>query len=398
MHSEPIVMGSGSGSGSGSGNKAAHRAGSHARVAICADDDETKIKTKTKIKIKTKTDEPVLLPVVVLDPGDWAKMTPGICEAIHFSATASGDRVCRWTCLSQTDGAAMTAATATIFATLPQHIQQPDRWIPLRLPPTPTELPTVLELQGSLEHLWNEDGMDPDGAAHYGRSLRGKTGQKANIGAVEVAHLCLYYGIDAAVVQFIRCTASRRLLPSVVWSYFAENGPDGVDSAGSRVWKDAPSLARILLERAEARAPKNPDTISPILPATCYSYHDNPNLRLSSPSLTLSSVARLPLYLQWEGHSVTIVGIWVEPEPSQQQQQQRSSSSFENSGHDSRVYLLVLDPMKAAHPISQSIPLPWDSIRQKDLQIVLCTDRSLEYSDRQYRDSVEWILTAAQER
>lgn len=122
-----------------------------------------------------------------------------------------------------------------------QHIQQKDSWscgyrnlqmllsalLPL-LPDhhvywndhprdgTTIEIPSLPALQHCLEESWRQ-GYDPAGARYYQHQIVGKSKW---LGAVEVTSLLNYFGIDATVVQFIKCTSSRQLLGPFCEAYF----------------------------------------------------------------------------------------------------------------------------------------------------------------------------------
>ncbi|CAB9529001.1 zinc finger with UFM1-specific peptidase domain [Seminavis robusta] len=213
-------------------------------------------------------------------------------------------------------------------STLLQHIQQTDKWscgfrntqmllsalVPL-LPPshpfftavahiygqvpdhvytsniaTDTDLlvlPSLDQLQKEYERSWQE-GFDPDGAKHFNHTL---VGRQSWIGAVEVGFLFAFWRLDATVVQFIRCLPSRRLLPAFLFSYFQTAPPSFNHKTAATV--------RTCLDWAE----QNYDTAKDKTAAEIFG---------TAATKTFETTI-LPLYLQWEGHSVTVVGI--EPPP-----------------------------------------------------------------------------------
>ena len=333
---------------------------------------------------------------VVLDTCDNAILTNGKVESIHKLMLQS--KIFCWTCLGSnatTEWRRVSSLTGQAFGS-PAHIQQPDAWscgyrnyqmmlsalLP-RLSPnhsifsklprrTPPSLPTVVQIQSSLEDAWNQEGFDPDGARHYQHRLRNKTGNKAKIGAVEVVNLCWYHGIDAAVVQFLKCEDSRRLLPWFVLAYFVE---DAISPE-----EEACRVARNKL--SEATAWSSPTFQPPSIE----------RVATSNGSYPKPPVTQLPLYLQWEGHSVTVVGIEI-PKSSMSTQMMTPN-------------LLILDPLQKSQKLqsglddchtSQSaqgnleessclpacVKLPWQQISRKDLQIVVCTERSMPFAERE---------------
>jgi hypothetical protein len=311
---------------------------------------------------------------VKLETGDNGIVTYGILEKIVKQPHCGLSRV--KTCLQNSTTA---PPTTTTMSTL-QHIQQNDKWscgyrnlqmmlsaiiphlpsnhivfqrIPRRQPDP--SIPNVLNMQQALEQAWAE-GFDPEGARHYNYKV---INSKSKIGAVEVANLLWYYGFDAAVVQFIYCNESRQLLPKFIRAYFSKVvGREG--------------------------CPFCPNCVQS-------SYCVTGLLEMSSSSL-LDEVINttpscdcplLPIYLQWEGHSVSIVGI-----------------------EDDGETLLVFDPLKQGNQIhsTKSLRLSSKMLIKKDTQIILCTPRSISNQDRTKNKNggggggaVPNILTAAPE-
>ena len=221
-----------------------------------------------------------------------------------------------------------------------------------------------------MEDAWNE-GFDPDGARHYRHTIVRKSGNKAKIGAMEVANLCWYHGIDAVVIQFVKCFESRGLLPYFFLAYFAQRTAFSTGTNGefdeeafllaSKVLSEATRLSKLPLRSIESlvNSGRNSNTTA-------------------MPSL-------LPVYLQWEGHSVTVVGIEFLGD----------GTELESSSSALSANFLVLDPLKKSQTLQSdlmdqqqqrlppSVKLPWSQISSKDLQIIVCTGRSMAYSERQ---------------
>jgi hypothetical protein len=207
--------------------------------------------------------------------------------------------------------------------------------IPLRKP-TPV-VPRLRHIAESLEQAWAA-GFDKKGAEHYSHKIVDRCSW---IGAIEVATLLNFYGVDATVVQFINRPESRSLLPKFVKAYFAKvNGTDGC--AFSSQGATSKSIVESLLDFASSHEKIGADK-------AC-------------------SCQLIPLYLQWEGHSVTIVGI-------------EEDDTF-----------LVYDPAKNGQTLMSALitksslaPLRLNSIGwvttksllTKDTQIILCTLLSL---------------------
>ncbi|CAJ1904998.1 unnamed protein product [Cylindrotheca closterium] len=242
-------------------------------------------------------------------------------------------------------------------------------------------IPSLGQIQSTLEQAWKE-GYDPQGARHYQRRILGKTGKSGELGALEISSVMAYWGLDATVIQFITCHQSRRLLPIFVKSYFAKalgkedcpcccgagdrggggsiKGSTAIQSgdAGKNITLDSAAMANKLLQFAEA---------SLSIEETC----DCPVL---------------PLYLQWEGHAVTIVGY-----------------------HEQNDRFLVFDPRKKAPRNSsqqQQIQPPkhlWSTfqldpeyLRNRDTQVIIASYQSLSPTKKESRRQQLEVVTAAE--
>lgn len=181
--------------------------------------------------------------------------------------------------LSTEDSATLTPYQQNLY-----HVQQPDRWscgyrntqmllialVHTIVPDHPYfqhkyyEVPSVTALQTILEQAWAQ-GWDPKGARHYKSTIVGKT---SFVGAVEVSTIFWFLNIANTVVQFIKSKASREALLPFCRAYFA-----------SEPLLDPQAYAHSLLDRQN---------------------------RIQTAS---TNSQQLPLYLQWTGHSVTIVGV-----------------------------------------------------------------------------------------
>ncbi len=203
-------------------------------------------------------------------------------------------------------------------------------------------IPSLRQIQRNLEQAWRE-GFDPRGAAHYRNQLYGKSSW---IGALEVSSVLSYWGIESAVIQFIRCRESRELLPRFFQAYFAKCSRVRACPFCSNVEGDALHYAQHFLDSATT---------------TCTS---SSSRKCQCPSL--------PLYLQWEGHSVTVVGMQGE--------------------HD----VLIYDPLKKQRPTRLCV----SKVIAKDTQVVLVSSfrpfSSLQQQKRKQADSESrFVATAA---
>jgi hypothetical protein len=205
------------------------------------------------------------------------------------------------------------------------------------------EIPSVVQWQQFMEAAWNE-GFDADGALHYRKKIVGKS---VWIGAVEVASVLAFRGIDATVVQFIRCAASRRQLRPLCVSYFQRHYCQCHDSSHPC---SSLELVRRLLQQTE----KSKKSLQPESTCNC----DIP-----------------PLYLQWKGHSVCVVGYEVET--------QTNGTLIH--------HLLAFDPMKRGSVLKKSLqrsdlkPFRVDhaKLERQDCQVVVCSTRTLPASVRE---------------
>mmetsp|Transcript_36579 Transcript_36579/g.74523 ORF Transcript_36579/g.74523 Transcript_36579/m.74523 type:complete len:355 (+) Transcript_36579:62-1126(+) len=211
---------------------------------------------------------------------------------------------------------------------LPMHYRQRDRWscgyrntqmmlsslIPLLPPDHPyfeivpsrsssTEPPALRDIQELLEQTWRE-GFDPKGRDHYRGRIRGRSEW---IGAVEVASVLWYLSIDCAVVQFLQRTRSTRMLADFLWTYFSnESGFDTCEHSatcmeparGRRHGPNVMQLTKSILNQCAFGGGSFSNAAASRETGT----------RSSSDSRCIASPL-VPVYLQWKGHSVTVIGI-----------------------------------------------------------------------------------------
>ena len=204
------------------------------------------------------------------------------------------------------------------------HYTQNDRWscgfrnLQMIISSMPTSLnqlfpdgvPTLNELQSSFELLWAE-GFDPNGASHHKNSMVGKTGKISWIGAVEVWSYLSFRGIDATIVQFANTMQNRATIGSFVWAYFSRLSVS-CECQSKNTQLTTYQSAKQLTEFAKQVRESTDNT----------------------PNVLTCNCPLLPLYLQWSGHSVTIVGI-------------RRVRYITGDGETSTRYLfIVFDPQK----------------------------------------------------
>ncbi|KAL3945591.1 MAG: hypothetical protein SGBAC_000331 [Bacillariaceae sp.] len=246
-------------------------------------------------------------------------------------------------------------------------------------------IPSIGQIQSTLEQAWKE-GYDPQGAKHFRQSIVGKTGKAGELGAIEISSLLTYWGLDSTVVQFISCHQSRRLLPIFVKLHFAKalgkedcpccsGGPGPTEPAGG----DVATFASSSMDSAT----NNGGTFDSIDMAKKL-------LQFAEASLSIEETCDcpvLPLYLQWEGHAVTIVGY-----------------------HEQNGRLLVFDPRKkvpSACSSSQQTKPPsknlWSTfqldpeyLRNRDTQVIIASYRSLSLADKESQRERMEVVTAAE--
>ncbi|KAI2496498.1 ubiquitinyl hydrolase [Fragilaria crotonensis] len=267
--------------------------------------------------------------------------------------------------------------TASALAYMPMlHIQQKDKWscgyrnvqmlLSALIPLLPSDHPYHQCVPASLRR----SDLGVAGARHYQGTIVDKDDK---IGAIEALSILAAVRLDTVVLQFIKTHESRRLLSPFIWSYFGKRaGCDCRSSITSISEPHRPSawIATNLLDYA-ATLPK--EEVEHNLTCTC-------------PSV--------PLYLQWEGHSVTVIGI-------------------RKIDGDAEYQLLILDPAKDGSAIHRhlghafELPTTLNAIEplilettelaDKDCQILMATKRALEDSDIDLIKERVNAVTAARE-
>ena len=204
-------------------------------------------------------------------------------------------------------------------------------------------IPNLNQLQQFMEQAWAA-GFDPKGAKFYNHKIVGK---KSQIGAVEVSYTLLYLGIDCCVVQFALCPKSRSQLGPFCAAYFSMQ------------------FCPACTQRSEVNGSGSYETANHIL--------QNLSSRCGGSSDPLCRCLSFPLFLQYEGHSVTVIGV-------------------EKFAHSDRVEnLLLFDPdvsgSKLTKALSQNDIQPFrrslSSLQARDCQIVLVSTKSLSASQQE---------------
>jgi len=180
----------------------------------------------------------------------------------------------------------------------------------------PGGVPCIAEIQSAMETLWLR-GFDRTNAEHHGHSLIGK---KTWIGTVEVWSYLSFHRIDSIIVQFIKTKENRAMVGNFVWAYFSrkcgsfgcsscDNHHDEYSNDSSSSCRDddmyPPPLASPILHSYEYASHLLRGISSEPATSSCVEEETTTSLRGG----TRCTCSLPPLYLQWEGHSVTIVGV-----------------------------------------------------------------------------------------
>lgn len=243
----------------------------------------------------------------------------------------------------------------------------------------PVPIPSLHQLQTFLEDSWRH-GFDERGAKHYSRCIVAKS---LEIGAIEVSTILSYLHLDSSVIQFIKVKESRDMLGPFVWQYFSQ-GPCFACVGGHA--DDAPSVfgcstlwAERLLHATTWNASRKNDKFTQTTTALTEDKH-------------MCSCPVLPLYLQWDGHSVCIVGV-----------EKTASGDLD---------FLLFDPLKNGDILKQTLlskkkdvlaPMRKSAktFLKRDVQVIMCSPRQLPPAERDaIRDPYKQgnIVTAAEDK
>jgi Peptidase family C78 len=232
-------------------------------------------------------------------------------------------------------------------------------------------IPSLRQLQELMEMSWAA-GYDRSGAEHFHYKM---VGLSKWIGAVEVSNLLTFSGIENTVIEFILCHESRSLLSQFCSLYF------------SRVHqKHLPSCCH--WDCSKTTGFQNSQVLAQQLLLMDYEY---PELNLiHAETISSCGCPLLPLYLQWNGHSVTVVGI--------------ETTDKGDSKHAGEVKnLLVLDPGVAGSILKKSLlkrdskplRLPISKLIGKDCQIVMASTQALSLAEQDQLKTRVRSVTAA---
>lgn len=321
------------------------------------------------------------------------------------------------------------------FNHLPLHFGQHDNWscgfrnlqmlisslLPSMRNVFPFGVPTLDELQSSFETLWT-DGFDRDGAKHHKRKMIGK---KSWIGTVEVWSYLSFMSIDCTIVQFVKTPESRACVGGFVWAYFSKAiGPDGcqchdnpclglgADLGGEMTEYENQAATAGGLSGNKDYDPLAISNVSSLVYARTVlrkSYSERGGIDGGENYRLFCECSLPPLYLQWEGHSVTVVGV------------RRVICTGEDGRPEAQVNFVVFDPLKKGIQIKEElhgamkrgrsnggnapsyatvpgtkslVEIPARKLLRKDSQILLCTAQMIEPGERNRRRTKVTFATA----
>ena len=274
---------------------------------------------------------------------------------------------------------------------------------------TSISIPSVLQCQKFIEESWKE-GFDSIGRKHFHNHMLGKKGHHAEIGAVEISSILSYLFVDSTVIQFIACYQSRSLLGHFVWTYFNKL-PFG--SSTSCYYCKGCGIVRSI------------DTSYEILQYVSSPSNNNNNNHYNERKNNIDyghycDHPLLPLYLQWQGHSVMCIGIERFQKLNDDKLAQSNDSddgNFDTRKEDDNCdyNFLIYDPLKSGDNLKKVIKqeitnnnetntgqknilrLPMKELIVKDCQIVLCSLKPLTDNIRKSRafTTNSNVLTAA---
>lgn len=256
----------------------------------------------------------------------------------------------------------------------------------------PEGVPTIEEVQGTMEMLWSQ-GYDRRNALHHKHSLVGK---KTWIGTVEVWSYLSFKRIDSIIIQFIKTTENRAMLGNFVWAYFNRIcGSFGCSCNGNTNIQGNP-LASPILNSTEYASHLIREITNP--------YYCNGNAGGGGEGGVRRCGCSLPpLYLQWEGHSVTIVGvrkinnaqgqppsfnlIIFCPQKKQLCFHVKDMLTAELTRRHSNGGELSMDSRMCEKSVNSIIELSTNKLQHKDCQILLSTAHIIDEAESSLRKS-----------
>lgn len=252
-------------------------------------------------------------------------------------------------------------------------------------------IPNIMELQRLFEMSWRE-GFDRDGARHFNYKIQGS---RAQIGAVEAASLLSFLSIDSVVVQFEKSRQHEwKFAAQFIWNYFSKPCQCESFSDFDSFSMDPPESASDIVQEVLYNTQENENNYA-IDKGFCCEQSDNESWSSFGSKCQCS---RPPLYLQWDGHSATIVGV---EKTIRKKSFKESVGSYQNNCGDEMSYnMLVYDPNKEVRSLKaelkiamkmkkfdsniiRSLRMSMEEIKGNRCQIIVCSLRNVTYADRQ---------------
>lgn len=263
------------------------------------------------------------------------------------------------------------------------------------------KIPSVKQIQTYMEQSWQQ-GFDPKGAHHFQFNIQSK--KSPQIGAMEAHALFTFFQIDSTVVQFITCHESRTLMGPFVARYFDSSRRGWNCNIGDAMGTKALVEDLMDLVQGNINTTTNDDShdddddnaVCTTHERACTTY--TANAASNNEGMDGCNLAIAPLYLQWEGHSVTVVGIELLKENYQE------------------YNLLVLDPIKKWSPTFSQLDcdtkgnshehglhhmrLSSRRIRHKDHQLIVVSTQvqCIQQREERKRDESSGVVTAANQK
>jgi hypothetical protein len=268
-------------------------------------------------------------------------------------------------------------------------------------------IPCLPEIEQALEFAW-ATGLDGKGREHYHGKISGK---RAWVGAVEIWSVLTYWSLDACVVQFIKTLASRRQLGPFLYAYFTK--PQEYNHQHDDDNNTTCMFCSQQRQQQEGHCFNMPPTTTTtqamaakLLTIASSRNHQEPRRRHDGNGGSSSSgrggcccsCPVLPVYLQWKGHSVTVIGVELSSPPIQSSNKTSTSNGKTTALPqqpreaiiERPINLIVLDPSKNGPDIKSSLAqgnltklrLPLHRLESQDVQVILPSTRNITQAER----------------
>ena len=201
-------------------------------------------------------------------------------------------------------------------------------------------IPSIHQIQEGMQKSWKQH-FDPEGAKHYNYNIYQT---KKKIGAVEVASLMTFWNIDSTVIQFANTAESRSCLKTFLWNYFSSYHSNLLSHHENSkcVHHHHPSSHTVHMNNMNHVTFNNIDDVNSSYKRALknITMMRHPYTMEQKSAINCFHEPLLPLYLQWEGHSVTIIGMeqMTKCPSSKARKKMKSPPIFDFN-------LIVLDPL-----------------------------------------------------